>query len=274
MVEKLNIWQKYDYLKGSALDIVPKALENGGSFTRIVESMKNRSLAMKLKDEDAIAAWVEQGYWTLNPIFYDTNGNVKFGDVFDKTVMDYVRQISPAFSDNLDDNLDEGRMVLSDDFNLESISGVQFNRKDISKYANKFQIEKQANKNNMWLALADNDKSTLEEHNSLLYKLAKDKYGKTELMAVFIDEPSEKNNMGLFWFGRLGNYSINSNAIGNGNLYDNGRVVRVNAPEAQVDFKLKINVVSPTLQDILAIEKKDELSKNQRIKLIRDLYAL
>ena len=236
MTEKWNVPQFFDALEGRPLDIIPLTLKNGGSFTRMAASMRNRTLALKLKDEEAIRKWVELPYWTNNPIFYHRNGNVKFGDASDETVTKYLMSINSG----LEGQLFEGRMVLPRTFDLNMIAGTDFTRKDIVKYGYHLQTEKDAKKNIILLALADNDKPTLEAYTSQVYKYARDKLGKTKLMDLQFSLYNEvltyydQSSMGVVWFGGLGGVFGRSAVFCDRGLdYNYGRVVRVQATEAQ-----------------------------------------
>jgi hypothetical protein len=220
----------YTPIPGRALDSVPKALEDG-LFLTMAQAMARKTEVAKLGDEELIDTWFGNGFWTMTPSFYSKNGNVTIGDVNDEQVMNCIRQITPA----LNDKMYYGRMVLSHDFRLSDISGDVFNRKDIAKYGNKLMSEKDAKKNIFWRALANKDQGVLDGFAEQVYKLGKDKYGKTELMGVWFSNHFEENNMGLVWAGSLSDND--SNAVDYyAAFYSNGLVIKVQAPEAHRCF--------------------------------------
>ncbi len=277
---KWNNDQTYTEIKGRALDIVPKALENGGSFLTMAQAMDRRAVVVKSRNQELIDTWFGNGFLTMTPVFYDMDGNVAIGDINDAKVMNYIKNITPA----LDGKLYNGRMVLSDEFRITDIDGEMFRRNKIEKYGNHLMSEKDAKKNPVWRALADNNQARLDGYVEQVYKLAKDKYNKTELMGVWFSDSFEKNNMGLFWLGSLGNY-FNSYAIGSLNLdllnnYYFGRVVRVQAPEAQVRAPQetkgleKTIVTGPTADAMYSNLKKfvPEVNQQEFLKTLQEQY--
>jgi hypothetical protein len=230
MADKWNNNKIYTPLKGRALDIVPKALENGGAFLTMAQAMDRRAAVATSNDQNLINTWFGNGFWVMTPVIYDTNGNVIIGDITNKNVMNYISQITPALSGNLY----RGRMALPEEFRITDVSGAIFNKNQIAKYGNKLKTEKEAKRDPLWMALAGNSQERHDSYVEQVYKLAKDnKYNKTELMGVWLDNLNEKNSLGLFWFGSLGDYD--SLADGCYALNNFGRVLRVQAPEAQVE---------------------------------------
>jgi len=266
-MDKWNIDQMYEPIQGRALNIVPKALENGGTFIRMSQAMSMRSQVLKLNDEDVIKAWVAKGFWTLDPIFYAKNGDVKFGDINNPKVMEYVKQITPALSGNLYCR----RMMLPIDFKLSDISGDEFTRKDIEKYGNKLQLEQDAKKNILLESLSNHNPALLEEYIEEIYKFAKDNYNKTKLMGIWFSDKFKENNMGLVRLFGINDYH-NSSADGDTILDDYGLLIKMNEQKTPTYDLQRTNAGSSSLQQILDIENNDNLSKNDRIKSIQELY--
>jgi hypothetical protein len=268
MKNKLNIDPVYVPFFGSALNTVSEVLQNGDTFASAAKIMSMRSKALRLNDGIAIEGWCEDSFLALNPIFYAKNGNVKFGDINDSRVMDYVKQITPA----REGNLYKGRMILLHDFNLSDISGVEFTRNDIALYGNKLQSEKSAKSNIFLNVLSNHDQTIQEEYIERAYKFIRDKYGQKQLMSINFSNCFEKNSVTLFLVDYLG-YKCNSSFNSNISLErDSQNIIRVREIEGQSPVIQGGNIVTPTLQQILEIENNDNLSKNDRIKSIRELY--
>jgi prepilin-type processing-associated H-X9-DG protein len=227
----------YAAIGGKALDIVPKALANGGSFLTFSEVMARRVEVAKSSDKDLTDTWFNNGFWCLTPIFYDNKGNVAVGDIKDEKVMNYVKR----FDYTVKNDFYFGRVRLPVSFKITDISGCVFNKKDIAIYGNKLLSEKDAKENILWHALAGNNLDLHKEFVEHTYKIGKDKYNKTGLMGVWLDDVNLFNSAGLFLMYSLDKFDpYASDAIGYSNFYYmDGHVVKVQTQEMQAKLQNK-----------------------------------
>jgi hypothetical protein len=127
-------------------------------------------------------------------IIFNSNGNNSWNKL--KVILD-----SKDLRNITEESLKDGNLILTNEI-YDALDAEEFNKKDVLKYFNYLQSERESNINPILLSLSRGDKGLLSENNHYLYKLnSSDKGG-----AIFIPKSISSNHLYALHSGRGENY--------------------------------------------------------------------
>jgi len=216
---------------GRTIDKMPELISQGRAPISVPGIMEQRVNAWNSNDNNLAKQWGNNYFDSGDSIIYHPDGRIKI--VPDSQTLSNVNGNSPLRW--------SGSLVLPEG-TFDGVDGVEFSKKDIKKFANKYLKQGEVLKNPIWQALARGDEALLKEYAGQVYSRIND----SKLMKVWISPKSPDFEAERLWclYG-LGSVS-NVNGDYDGRLVSSdGRLAGV-APEAQTC---------------------DEVGQNQRINL-------
>ena len=227
----VNVYKEFF---GRNIDKMPELVASGLTPMTFADVMKRR-LEVLGGDKNVADAWWNNYFDTTDIVAYHPDGRVKI--VLDSQS---AREINPKST------VRNGAVVLPSTDVYEQLSGQEFSKEEVEKYAKSESLTlKQVLSNPIWAALAK-DTKLHEEYAKATFKEAKQQYGYDKNMGVYLSGFKEVPNFRLWLSDRLGNLS---DANGNSSLDNSsGRLVGV-APEAHGAEKIAM----PTLEQIMNV---------------------
>ncbi|MCX6711598.1 MAG: hypothetical protein NT139_00985 [Candidatus Woesearchaeota archaeon] len=183
---KTNLIQDYKVFEGIYNQIMPLLVKENYQPLTTKDIMLNRIKAIQSKDQNEINFWLNQYLDTVDGLAYHNNELI-------------IQPNSNLLLDiNQDSRLNNGSLILNQEqFNELSKKYEVFNRNKI--ISDKRLTKQQVKEHPIWLKLAQDDKSLLNEYTDLIFSKAKEIYQYDENMGVYL--PNDQENPAMHdWF--------------------------------------------------------------------------
>ncbi|MBI5398344.1 hypothetical protein HZB03_02670 [Candidatus Woesearchaeota archaeon] len=218
--------QPYKAFEGKNTEQMPLLIKEGrvplsvaGLMQRRLEVL-NSNVSKEVKD-----SWWNHYFDTGDAPAYDTQGNMKV-----------VLDAQPLRELTSKSELHNGALVLPQG-TYAGLQGEQFGKDQLAQYVSKWYNKGESVNNPVWVALARGDKTLLAEYDTAAFARAKE-LGYDTAMGVFVASPQEKETMRLWCLWAVGYFGGADGNLGLDSYGDSGRLVGVEAPEAQVARKI------------------------------------
>ncbi|MFH0936237.1 MAG: hypothetical protein V1815_00990 [Candidatus Woesearchaeota archaeon] len=220
---KTNLIQDYKVFEGTYNQIMPLLVKENYQPLTTKDIMLNRIKAIQSKDQNETNFWLNKYFDTADALAYHDNKLI---------IQPNSRHL---LSINQDSKLNNGSLILNQEqFNELSKKYEVFDRNKI-KHGNSL-TKQQSKEHPIWLKLAQDDKSLLEEYTDLIFAKAKEIYGYNENMGICLPDDQENPAM-RDWF--LWNLVNRSDAVAGSGLDYNTRLFGVRAQNLdQLIFKI------------------------------------
>ena len=139
----------------------------------IYSILEQSNKAYTCRNIAAVNEWSNIFYDSADSVMYHPDGRIKI--VLDSN---NIKNLNPKSEIGWFESL------VLDSGTFDKTEGIEFSRKDIAKYINSFSGQSNSIHNPLWLALARNDASLLEEH---MFNVGC-RNGNTQFMKVWISE--------------------------------------------------------------------------------------
>lgn len=231
-----------------------------------VSGVAERKLEVVAGNSDGLkSAWMDNYFDTGDGAFYHPEGNFKV-----VLGAQLIRDLTP------ESKLSRGALVLDEDVDAsiavyDALEGAEFTRNEVKGLTGRTLTKQEAKDHPVWQALIP-DKTVREGYIEMTFDQGKERFGYDNMMGIWLAEPQEKAT-GRLWYV---NYLIDSsNAYGNSNISGNyGRLVGVSNGVASAEGANAqgTRIVTPTLEQTLAIVNNPDLDRPGMVGALSDLY--
>ena len=232
----------YQVFEGRYNSQMPKLVQEGLTPLTVKDVMKYRLQAIQSKDKDEMNFWLNQYFDTVDGLAYH------------KGQLIVVPNSQELFNINQDSKFSNGSLIL-DDEQYKEISKkhevIERNKIVSGKALTKEQVKLHP----IWLKLAQEDKSLLNEYTDAIFAKAKEVYGYDENMGVYLPDDQEQPAMRDWCLRDLGGRSY---ASARDNLYSNCRL-----------FGVRVQNLGSTLEKIA---KEAKIMNPQEVRKALEFY--
>jgi len=185
---KTNLFQDYKIFEGAYNKIMPLLVKENYQPLTTKDIMLNRIKAIQSNNKQELDFWLNQYFDTPDGLAYHNNKLI----------------IQPNSEHLL--NINGSLISTKKQFNELSKKYEVFNRNKI--IADKSLTKQEAKEHPIWLKLAQDDKSLLNEYTDLIFAEAKEIYDYDKNMSIYLPNDQENPAMRDWCFGDLSNWSV------------------------------------------------------------------
>src|SRR3989344_7747914 len=199
---KTNLIQDYKVFEGKYNEQMPLLVQEGLTPLTVKDVMKYRLQAIQSKDKDEMDFWLNQYFDTVDGLAYH------------KGQLIVVPNSQELFNINQDSKLSNGSLILNDEQYKQLSKKYEVIKRSKVKTGNSLS-KKEAKQHPIWLKLAQEDKSLLNEYVDAIFAKAKEVYDYDENMGIYLPNDQETPVM-CDWC--LGDLSGRSDAVAGDDL--------------------------------------------------------
>jgi len=193
----------YKEFFGRYREQMPQLLRDGRKPMTTADIMRRR-LEVAESDAELRSAWLDNYFDTSDAVLYHPDGNIKI-----------MRDAQPLLTINAESDIRAGALVIDTDA-YRSLSGREFGRNDF--LSNTPLTKEQVLASPVWTALAGDDQSLLNAYTDLVFRDAKQRFGNTENMGVYLGSAQATPRVRAWYVNGIDVRSVLSgcNILGNG----------------------------------------------------------